>query len=164
MMAVSLRSSNQRTRSPTASLILRYVFSVALQIFFPADTPQCLQWNKYIQRILCPCCFGRGCLVNNHGYLSEAGAYVVDEFFKLSVVPPTRVVLLSSPSFHYSKVARLKAEAVDKVMVCCGSDSATTLIWPARSPGDGGLPRSWEASSKWTPFEDGISSEVCERL
>eukprot|EP00035_Acanthoeca_spectabilis_P022616 m.444763 g.444763 ORF g.444763 m.444763 type:complete len:442 (+) comp19143_c0_seq1:185-1510(+) len=73
------------------------------------------KWNKYIQRILCPCCFGRGCLVNNHGYLSEAGAYVVDEFFKLSVVPPTRVVLLSSPSFHYSKVARLKAEAVDKV-------------------------------------------------
>eukprot|EP00038_Savillea_parva_P018592 m.24421 g.24421 ORF g.24421 m.24421 type:complete len:446 (+) comp4159_c0_seq1:284-1621(+) len=73
------------------------------------------KWNKYIQRVMCPCCFGRGCLVSNHGYLSEAGAYLIDEFFKLSVVPPTRVVLLSSPSFHYSKVARLKAEAVDKV-------------------------------------------------
>jgi len=73
------------------------------------------KWTKYWQKILCPCLFGRGCLVNNHGYLSEAGAYIVDDFLKLGVVPPTYVVMLSSPSFFYSKVARLRAEAVDKV-------------------------------------------------
>lgn len=70
------------------------------------------KWTKYIQRICCPCMFGRPCLVLNQGYLSEAGAYVVDQFFRLNVVPMTKVVQLSSPSFYYSKVTRLADQAI----------------------------------------------------
>ncbi|ODM88499.1 Phosphatidylinositol 4-kinase type 2-beta, partial [Orchesella cincta] len=36
------------------------------------------KWAKWFQRQCCPCCFGRGCLVPNSGYLSEAGASLVD--------------------------------------------------------------------------------------
>lgn len=37
------------------------------------------KWPKYFQRILCFCCFGRACLIPNLGYLSEAGASLVDK-------------------------------------------------------------------------------------
>jgi len=30
------------------------------------------KWTKWMQKMCCPCCFGRGCLVLNEGYLSEA--------------------------------------------------------------------------------------------
>ncbi|XP_027739167.1 phosphatidylinositol 4-kinase type 2-beta isoform X2 [Empidonax traillii] len=49
------------------------------------------KWTKYFHKICCPCCFGRGCLVPNQGYLSEAGAYLVDEKLGLGVVPKTKV-------------------------------------------------------------------------
>ena len=39
--------------------------------------------------------FGRPCLVLNQGYLSEAGAYVVDQFLRLEVVPMTKVLAWS---------------------------------------------------------------------
>ncbi|NXD06480.1 P4K2B kinase, partial [Nothocercus nigrocapillus] len=49
------------------------------------------KWTKYFHKICCPCCFGRGCLVPNQGYLSEAGAYLVDDKLGLGVVPKTKV-------------------------------------------------------------------------
>ena len=61
------------------------------------------KWGKYIQRKVCCCCFGRGCLILNHGYLSEAGASLVDDLFELKVVPKTRVVCLAARSFNYKK-------------------------------------------------------------
>ena len=39
----------------------------------------------------CPCCFGRSCLIPNQGYMSEAGASLVDSKFGLGVVPKTKV-------------------------------------------------------------------------
>ncbi|MEE6462351.1 hypothetical protein FKM82_001566, partial [Ascaphus truei] len=77
------------------------------------------KWAKYIHKICCPCCFGRGCLVPNQGYLSEAGAYLVDEKLGLGVVPKTKVVWLVSETFNYSAIDRAKSRgkkyALEKV-------------------------------------------------
>ena len=45
-----------------------------------------------MHKTCCPCCFGRSCLVPNQGYLSEAGASLVDEKLELNIVPKTRVI------------------------------------------------------------------------
>lgn len=78
-------------------------FSHALPFFLPS--PQ----------LCCPCCFGRGCLLPNQGYLSEAAASLVDTKLGLGVVPKTKVqscylfiyflnvVFLSCPEFLSSK-------------------------------------------------------------
>lgn len=42
-------------------------------------------------QLCCPCCFGRGCLLPNQGYLSEAAASLVDTKLGLRVVPRTKV-------------------------------------------------------------------------
>ncbi|XP_044537690.1 phosphatidylinositol 4-kinase type 2-beta [Gracilinanus agilis] len=77
------------------------------------------KWTKYFHKICCPCCFGRGCLVPNQGYLSEAGAYLVDEKLALGVVPKTKVVWLVSETFNYSAIDRAKSRgkkyALEKV-------------------------------------------------
>ena len=52
------------------------------------------KWTKFMQKLCCPCCFGRGCLVLNQGYLSEAGASLVDQRLQLNIVPKTRVRLV----------------------------------------------------------------------
>lgn len=49
------------------------------------------KWTKYFHKLCCPCCFGRGCLVPNQGYLSEAAASLVDQKLSLGVVPKTKV-------------------------------------------------------------------------
>ena len=49
------------------------------------------KWTKWMQKLCCPCCFGRSCLVLNQGYLSEAGASLVDQRLQLSIVPRTKV-------------------------------------------------------------------------
>jgi len=49
------------------------------------------KWTKWMQKMCCPCCFGRGCLILNQGYLSEAGASLVDQKLKLDIVPKTKV-------------------------------------------------------------------------
>ena len=59
-----------------------------------------------LQKTLCPCCFGRGCLVPNQGYLSEAGASLIDTKLGLDIVPKTRVVRLASNSFNYPAYQR----------------------------------------------------------
>lgn len=49
------------------------------------------KWTKWCHKICCPCCFGRNCLIPNQGYLSEAGASLVDLKLGLNVVPKTKV-------------------------------------------------------------------------
>lgn len=67
------------------------------------------KWTKWLHKLCCPCCFGRSCLVPNQGYLSEAGAYVVDRKLNLKIVPKTRVVKLFSETFNYSAIDRAKS-------------------------------------------------------
>ena len=49
------------------------------------------KWTKWMHKLCCPCCFGRSCLVPNQGYLSEAGASLVDQKLQLNIVPKTKV-------------------------------------------------------------------------
>ncbi|GLG98782.1 Phosphatidylinositol 4-kinase type 2-beta [Gryllus bimaculatus] len=48
------------------------------------------KWTKWMHKLCCPCCFGRSCLIPNQGYLSEAGASLVDQKLQLNVVPKTK--------------------------------------------------------------------------
>ncbi|XP_048852635.1 phosphatidylinositol 4-kinase type 2-beta [Brienomyrus brachyistius] len=77
------------------------------------------KWTKYFHKVCCPCCFGRGCLVPNQGYLSEAAASLVDQKLGLDIVPKTKVVSLVSETFHYSAIDRAKSRgkkyALEKV-------------------------------------------------
>lgn len=77
------------------------------------------KWTKYVHKVCCPCCFGRGCLLPNQGYLSEAGAYLVDVKLQLGIVPKTKVVWLVSKTFNYSAIDRAKSRgkkyALEKV-------------------------------------------------
>ena len=56
------------------------------------------KWTKWVHKLCCPCCFGRSCIVPNQGYLSEAGAFIVDEKLGLGVVPKTKVSYHSASS------------------------------------------------------------------
>ncbi|KOB73702.1 Phosphatidylinositol 4-kinase type-ii [Operophtera brumata] len=49
------------------------------------------KWTKWMHKLCCPCCFGRSCLIPNQGYLSEAGASLVDSKIGLRIVPKTRM-------------------------------------------------------------------------
>ena len=49
------------------------------------------KWTKWMHRLCCPCCFGRSCLCPNQGYMSEAGASLVDAKLELNIVPKTKV-------------------------------------------------------------------------
>ena len=69
------------------------------------------KWTKWMHRMCCPCSFGRSCLVPNQGYMSEAGASLVDQKLGLNVVPKTRVVKLASVTFNYSKIDLKKYRA-----------------------------------------------------
>ncbi|CDW54161.1 phosphatidylinositol 4 kinase type 2 beta [Trichuris trichiura] len=77
------------------------------------------KWAKWLQRNVCPCCFGRGCLPLNQGYLSEVGASLVDNSLSLNIVPKTRVVRLAAPTFNYSKVDLAKLEAKEQIYQHC---------------------------------------------
>jgi len=69
------------------------------------------KWTKWMHRLCCPCCFGRSCLIPNQGYMSEAGASLVDEKLVLNVVPKTKAVRLASDTFNYLRIDREKARA-----------------------------------------------------
>ncbi|XP_045504015.1 phosphatidylinositol 4-kinase type 2-beta isoform X2 [Colias croceus] len=64
------------------------------------------KWTKWMHKLCCPCCFGRSCLIPNQGYLSEAGASLVDSKIGLKIVPKTRVVKLVSETFNYLRIDR----------------------------------------------------------
>ncbi|OWR42506.1 putative phosphatidylinositol 4-kinase type-ii [Danaus plexippus plexippus] len=59
-----------------------------------------------MHKLCCPCCFGRSCLIPNQGYLSEAGASLVDTKLGLQIVPKTKVVKLVSETFNYLRIDR----------------------------------------------------------
>ncbi|BFZ54122.1 Phosphatidylinositol 4-kinase LSB6 [Savitreella phatthalungensis] len=59
------------------------------------------KWTKWLHRNLFPCFFGRSCLIPNLSYISEAGAYLLDQQLRANIVPPTGVVWFASPSFNY---------------------------------------------------------------
>merc|ERR1712088_1297681 len=69
------------------------------------------KWTKWMHRLCCPCCFGRSCLIQNQGYMSEAGASLVDEKLGLNVVPKTKVVKLASETFNYLRIDVEKSKA-----------------------------------------------------
>jgi len=69
------------------------------------------KWTKWMHRMCCPCCFGRSCLIPNQGYMSEAGASLVDQKLGLNVVPNTKVVKLSSETFNYLRIDVEKSKA-----------------------------------------------------
>jgi hypothetical protein len=56
------------------------------------------KWTKWMHKLCCPCCFGRSCLIPNQGYLSEAGASLVDQKLQLKIVPKTKVCAFSKCS------------------------------------------------------------------
>ena len=70
------------------------------------------KWTKWMQKMCFPCCFGRSCLLPNQGYLSEAGASIIDRKLELNIVPNTKVVALASDTFNYTKFDRAKAKSV----------------------------------------------------
>lgn len=69
------------------------------------------KWTKWMHRLCCPCCFGRSCLIPNQGYMSEAGASLVDQKLGLNVVPKTKIVYLASETFNYLRIDIEKARA-----------------------------------------------------
>lgn len=66
------------------------------------------KWTKWMHKLCCPCCFGRSCLVPNQGYLSEAGASLVDRKLQLNIVPNTKVRNLQLNTLPNSKVKKLR--------------------------------------------------------
>lgn len=74
------------------------------------------KWTKWMHKLCCPCCFGRSCLVPNQGYLSEAGASLVDRKLQLNIVPNTKVVKLASDTFNYSAIDRAKSRTKHSIM------------------------------------------------
>eukprot|EP00760_Papus_ankaliazontas_P008074 PhM_4_TR1365/c0_g2_i2/m.92229/K13711/PI4K2; phosphatidylinositol 4-kinase type 2 len=84
-------------------------------VFKPRDEepygPHNPKFGKLVQRVLCPCCFGRTCLLRNVGYISEASASVVDCFLGFHLVPETIVTSFSCPNgFNYKKVVKTLAK------------------------------------------------------
>eukprot|EP00041_Stephanoeca_diplocostata_P018670 m.392732 g.392732 ORF g.392732 m.392732 type:complete len:339 (-) comp21084_c0_seq6:248-1264(-) len=102
-MSVSLKLGNTSQR-------LSYQICIQLICsFFCVLFPNTIQDSCYIFRgIHCRSC-GSRCV-----YLPNTGASSVDDFLALNLVPVTKVVKLSSPAFHYSRMSRLTAEAVRK--------------------------------------------------
>ncbi|WKY16940.1 hypothetical protein Q1695_001502 [Nippostrongylus brasiliensis] len=49
------------------------------------------------------------------GYLSEAGASLVDKKLGLNIVPTTALVELAAPTFYYGRVDRAKARAKERI-------------------------------------------------
>ncbi|EEC01224.1 phosphatidylinositol 4-kinase type-II, putative, partial [Ixodes scapularis] len=74
------------------------------------------KWTKWMHKLCCPCCFGRSCLVPNQGYLSEAGASLVDQKLQLNIVPKTKASPRPlSETFNYSALDRAKARTKKNV-------------------------------------------------
>ncbi|ODM92158.1 Phosphatidylinositol 4-kinase type 2-beta [Orchesella cincta] len=99
----------------SGSYFVKNVISRTIGVFKPKDEEPYgrlnPKWIKWLHKVCCPCCFGRSCLVPNQGYLSEAGASIVDQKLELNIVPKTKVVRLVSDTFNYMRIDREKARA-----------------------------------------------------
>ena len=49
------------------------------------------------------------------GYLSEAGASLVDRKLGLNIVPATDVIELAAPTFYYDRIDRAKARTKERI-------------------------------------------------
>ena len=98
------------SQGSSGSYFLKDYHGNTLAVFKPRDEePYGLanpKWGKFWQRHCCPCCFGRGCIPLNNGYISEAGASLIDERMDINIVPKTKVIMLSSKSFNYPNTRR----------------------------------------------------------
>ncbi|VDD90301.1 unnamed protein product [Enterobius vermicularis] len=56
---------------------------------------------------------GRG--RSGRGYLSEAGASLIDQKLHLNVVPKTGIVCLAAPTFNYGRIDRAKARTKERI-------------------------------------------------
>ena len=99
------------------------------------------KWTKWAHRVfLAPLIggFGRGCLIPNLSYLSEAAASLLDRRLKTFVVPRTEVISISSPTFFYSWLDLRKPELPAKPgsfqLFCQGFQDASIFLknhpWP----------------------------------
>ncbi|RXW21279.1 hypothetical protein EST38_g4560 [Candolleomyces aberdarensis] len=84
-------------------------------VFKPKDeepygrlNPKTTKWLHRQFRWLIP--FGRACLIPNLSYISEAAASLLDTRLDLHIVPPTKLVSLSSPAFFYDWLDRNAAK------------------------------------------------------
>ena len=68
-----------------------------------------ISFKKDLDLICCQFC--RSCLIPNQGYMSEAGASLVDQKLGLNVVPKTKVIKLASEAFNYLRIDREKSKA-----------------------------------------------------
>jgi len=107
------------SQGSSGSYFVRDRNNVIIGVFKPKDEePYGLlnpKWTKWLHKLCCPCCFGRSCLAPNQGYLSEAGASIVDEKLNLNIVPKTKVVKLISKTFNYSSIDRAKSRTKKNV-------------------------------------------------
>ncbi|KZT41500.1 hypothetical protein SISSUDRAFT_1042867 [Sistotremastrum suecicum HHB10207 ss-3] len=88
---------------------------ITVGIFKPKDeepyghlNPKTLKWLHRKLRWIIP--FGRGCLIPNLSYVSEAAASLLDSRLELNIVPRTELVSLSSPAFFYDWMDRNAAK------------------------------------------------------
>lgn len=99
----------------SGSYFVKNIEGVTIGVFKPKDEEPYgrlnPKWTKWMHRMCCPCCFGRSCLIPNQGYMSEAGASLVDQKLSLGVVPKTRVVRLASQTFNYLRIDVEKSKA-----------------------------------------------------
>eukprot|EP00834_Sanchytrium_tribonematis_P000846 NODE_17_length_48642_cov_1.199349.p10 type:complete len:418 gc:universal NODE_17_length_48642_cov_1.199349:17723-16470(-) len=93
------------SQGSSGSYFCRNVEHKMLGIFKPKDeepySTNNPKWLKFLHRTFLWCCFGREGLILNIGYLSEAGASLLDSRLGLNIVPTTLVMQFASPSFHY---------------------------------------------------------------
>lgn len=113
------------------------IFQKPIAVFKPKDEEPYghlnPKWTKYLQRICCPCCFGRSCLLPNQGYLSEAAASIIDAKLELNIVPKTKVIRLVAETFNYSKVDRKKCEMKHKIKGRCPSAKFSRMSLPLKT-------------------------------
>merc|ERR1719249_42132 len=99
----------------SGSYFVKNIEGVTIGVFKPKDEEPYgrlnPKWTKWMHRMCCPCCFGRSCLIPNQGYMSEAGASLVDQKLGLNVVPKTKVVKLASETFNYLRIDVEKSKA-----------------------------------------------------
>lgn len=104
----------------SGSYFVKNFNSVKIGVFKPKDEEPYgrlnPKWTKWMHKMCCPCCFGRSCLVPNQGYLSEAGASLVDQKLQLNIVPKTKIVRLVSESFNYSAIDRAKSRTKKNII------------------------------------------------
>lgn len=73
------------------------------------------KWTKWIHRTFFPCFFGRSCLIQNLGYISEVAASVLDRQLLSYIVPYTEIIYLKSPTFYYSLLDRFEGDLPSKI-------------------------------------------------